>query len=112
MTSTELTPLVEKKTAVQLRFGKGLLARINRAADEVGVSRNTWINEAADKHLTNGKRRRYRATATELMAKRVAIMIRMDPLAVELVDEAATDAGVTRTIWIMDACLAALGKSW
>jgi len=104
-------PIVDpKKTSVQLRFGKGLLTRIDRMAEEIGISRNTWVSEAADKHLTNGKPVRYRTTAAELMAGRVAIMLRMDPIAVDLIDEAAKEEGVSRTIWLMDACLAALKR--
>lgn len=103
------TPTLDPKAPIQVRFGSGLLQRIDAAATEVGVSRNTWIAEAADKHLSrNGARKRYHTTAEELMADRTMFMVRLEPLLVGLIDEAAAWRGLTRTIWLMDACLAAL----
>lgn len=112
MSKHELPVVDPKKTTVQLRLGKELLTRIDAVAAEIGVSRNTWVSEAADRYLSNGRHRRYWTTAAELMADRIAVMVRLDPMAVALIDEAAGERGLTRTIWIMDACLAAIPKGW
>lgn len=105
---SRLKDLQDDKVSVQMRLGAGLLKRIDKAAWEAGISRTVWVQEAADRALLNGKPRRYRTTATELMARRTAIMIRMDTSAVGLIDEQAKERGVTRTVWLIDACLASL----
>jgi predicted HicB family RNase H-like nuclease len=100
----------DDKVSVQLRLGKGLVDRINKAARKAGISRNTWIVEATGRRLAYAQHNRFRTSATELMAQRVAVMIRVPPLAVNMIDEAAAEAKVNRTVWITDACLAAIQR--
>jgi predicted HicB family RNase H-like nuclease len=101
-------PSTDPRYPIQFRIGRGLLARVDKAAWDLGVSRNTWVAEAVQARLRNGKTVRGRVTAAELMNDRVALMARFDELTLELLNEAAEEDDSTRTTWILDAILMAL----
>lgn len=103
---------VDAKYAIQFRIGKRFLERVTAAAENEGISRNTWIMEAIQRRLKRPDRScRYKVSADELMSERLAIMVRVDELTLELLNEAAEESGAdSRTIWIVDACLASLAR--
>lgn len=102
----------DRKYPLQFRIGRRFLDRIGTAAENEGVSRNTWIMEAIQRRLKRpGKSCRWKVSAQELMSDRLAIMVRVDALTLDLLNEAAADEGTdSRTIWIIDACLASLAR--
>ena len=96
---------------VPFRIGRRLLVKIQGAADNEGVSRNTWIKEAIQRRLEGRPLLPIKTTAEELFSDRVPMMVRLDELTLDLLNE-ETDAGegMTRTLWILDACLSSLQR--
>lgn len=95
----------EPRVPVQFRIGEGMLARLQHAVESSGQSRTGWVREACHDLLETGKPLRVKLTAAELLANRVTLMVRLEPFLVEMIDEACEERGVSRTVWILDACL-------
>ena len=105
-----LTVLVMAEYSIGLRLSSTLLERIHQHCLLSNESRNKWLLRAARMMLKRGYPIRAKTTARELLIGKQPITFRVDPLTLELIDEACDEDDLTRTVWIMDAILSRLAK--
>lgn len=90
-------------------IGTQLLERIDFAViDSETYSRNTWLLEAIQTYLQADEPLPLPITAEQLLANKVQVQLRISGLMLELVNERCVERGVTRTTWLLDACLSKL----
>jgi predicted HicB family RNase H-like nuclease len=96
------------RVQIQFRIGEALVGKIDRAAAAEGVSRNDWIIEAVRNHLVNGSRSGT-FNAVDVSAYRIPILFRVGSKVRDEIDKVVVEKNITnRTMWILDAILAAL----
>lgn len=91
--------------SIGMRFSTPLLERIKTHSLLVGESRNTWLLGAAHRQIKRGGPLKAKTTARELLVDKQPFIFRVDPLTLELIDEACDEDNVNRTVWMMDAAL-------
>jgi hypothetical protein len=94
-----------EKTTLQFKVGRLLFIRIEQARLAADVPRNKWIGIAIDRQIYNTEPVEATTSAEEILNDKITIVIRVDPLIAELVNEICEDRNVSRTIWLIDACL-------
>jgi hypothetical protein len=99
-----------EKTTLQFKVGRLLFIRIDRARVIADVSRNHWIGIAINHQIYNTDPTSANTSAEEILNDKITIVIRVDPLIAELINEICEDRNVSRTIWLIDACLGLLEK--
>jgi hypothetical protein len=94
------------KAFVHFKCGEGIRDRVTRSAARRGISVQGWLEDAVMRRINNGpSKRRVRTSARALLTNKRQIGVRLTPLVLGLLDADAEEHGVTRTVWLLDACL-------
>jgi hypothetical protein len=115
------TRRAQERVQIQFRLGEALVSKIDAAAeaetDEDGnpapQTRNDWLVDACVKKL-KGEGRAGVFVASEVTARRVPILFRVDPRIKKAIDKDWKGKKISsRTMWIVEAILARLtGYEW
>lgn len=100
-----------EKTTLQFKVGRLLFIRIEQARLAADIARNKWIGIAIDHQIYNQEPVAATTSAEEILNDKIPIVIRVDPLIAELINEICEDRNISRTIWLIDACLNLLERS-
>lgn len=93
------------RVPIQFRAGEVLRDHIADSAAELEITVQEWIEQAISHRLYEDVDGPAAFCASELFNRRKPIMLRLDPLVLEIIDEQVDeDDGMTRTIWLIDTC--------
>ena len=111
----------EPRMQMQVRVGAKLIANMNAAveilrsmkpedkkAEQGEESRTSFVVRAINRRLDDPSWRPGRTTADVLVGNRTPLLIRLPRDRMPTVDAACEEAGLTRTVWLLDAILAEL----
>lgn len=93
------------KRTISVRMTEPLVATIEHYARASNRSRNVWMEEAVHDLIERGKPLPCLLSAEHLLGRKMELVVRLLPLAVEALEELAASRGTTRQIMIVDACL-------
>jgi hypothetical protein len=96
---------INEHVAMQLKIGQTFLDRIVRHAKHYKMSRNSWLLEAIQRKFEGRKPTRIKLNASELMSNRKMVTLRIPKVTFKVMREQCAALGVSKTIFILDACV-------
>jgi hypothetical protein len=100
------------KVAVHVRVTAPLLHTIHHYARRAEESRQGWVEGAVSLLIERGEPAPCLLTAEHLLGRKAVIVIRLEPLVLDVLDEMASDRGTRRQVLMVDACLTRIAAEY
>lgn len=103
---------VEPRFHVQFKVGFALYKTIQKFSDinEGCNSKNEWIVEAVQSQLKRGYSLKIKTSAVDILHDKVTQMVRLNPTTLDQVNNFCTEKDMSRTVWMIDACLSKIAE--